>query len=69
MKILVCITKTAEVEVDLDEAKAYLTNQLHDIRGWTNGTIAEVFVEVAEDLDPEFSTDYVTAVTQFEEAA
>lgn len=67
MKVLVCITKVAEVEVDLDEARTYLDNMGEDTSDWLDQEVCEAFLSYKDD-DPEFST-YVTIVTELEEVA
>ena len=66
LKVLVCITKVAEVEVDLDEARqTLLDDEGLDTTGWPDQEICETFISHWDD-DPEFST-YVTIVTQLED--
>lgn len=65
MKVLVCITKVAEVEVDLDEARQALKSYGHDTTKWADEDIVETFLSWQAN-DPEFST-YVTIVTQLED--
>lgn len=71
MKVLVCITKVAEVEVDLEDAREYLTDVGHDISDWSDDTIAEEFTSDLEAIgNIEFEYDRViTIVTKLEEVA
>lgn len=63
LKVLVCITKTAEVEVDLEDAREYLIDVGHDISDWSDDTIAEEFASDLEAIgDVDFGYDRVTKV-------